>query len=266
MSGGRVLTHDAVERGGFAARLAAYWGRSPIATSDLFAPAPRSAGEVGDRDVRAGQQRAQPEVPDTQPRRRNSTTIQPTASPLASRTVGGGDAVAVAAVIGCGRGARRRLRDRRETATSARRRSPPLRRASTVGCSRASRNARPSSVAEAKRCAGILLQQRRDDRRQRRTDPVAAGSSIGAGSETCLRATATGVSPMNGRRPGHHLVEDDAQRIQIGARVELVTLRLFRRNVRNAAHHHPGLGHADDVLGDGARDAEVAELHDVVAR
>ena len=66
--------------------------------------------------------------------------------------------------------------------------------------------------------------------------------------------------------PGDHLVEHDAERIQIGARVELAALRLLGRDVRDAAHHHPGLGDADRVFRDRARDAEVAELHDVVAR
>ena len=40
---------------------------------------------------------------------------------------------------------------------------------------------------------------------------------------------------------------------------------LFRRHVGHAAHHHAGLGDADRVFRDRARDAEIAELDDVVA-
>ena len=44
------------------------------------------------------------------------------------------------------------------------------------------------------------------------------------------------VAAENGRDPGRHLVEHDAEREQIGARVELFAARLFRRHVRDRAH------------------------------
>ncbi len=66
------------------------------------------------------------------------------------------------------------------------------------------------------------------------------------------------------QRAGEHLIQHDADRVEVAALVEIVALRLLRRDVGDAAHHHPRLRHAERVLGDRARDPEVAELDDVV--
>ena len=135
----------------------------------------------------------------------------------------------------------------------------------TAGCSRASRSARPSSVAEAKRSSGFFCSKRRDDRRQRRADAVAHRVERGRGFRDVFERDRDRRLAVERQSPGHHLVKHDAQRIEIGTRVEFAPLRLFRRDVRDAAHHHPGLRDADGVLRDRARDAEIAEFDDVVA-
>ena len=63
---------------------------------------------------------------------------------------------------------------------------------------------------------------------------------------------------------GQHLIEHDAEAVEIGRFVHFVLLRLLRRDVVDAAHHQPRLGQRHRLLRDGARDAEVGELDDVV--
>ena len=54
-------------------------------------------------------------------------------------------------------------------------------------------------------------------------------SSRGGGgvSRTCLEATATGVSPMNGGRPVEHLEEHDAERVDVAAGIDAEALGLL---------------------------------------
>ncbi len=59
-----------------------------------------------------------------------------------------------------------------------------------------------------------------------------------------------------------HLVEDDAEREQIAALIELVRLTLLGRQVRDLAHDRPGLGLRVAVAR--FRDAEVEDLHGAV--
>jgi hypothetical protein len=61
------------------------------------------------------------------------------------------------------------------------------------------------------------------------------------------------------RPPGHHLVEDDAEGVDIGAGVDHVALGLLGREVGGRAHDRAGLG---ETLGRvaGPGDAEVGDL------
>ena len=63
-----------------------------------------------------------------------------------------------------------------------------------------------------------------------------------------------------------HLEKHDADAVEVRGFVQLVELGLFGRHVVDAAHHESGLRHRDRVLRDGARDAEIRELDDVVFR
>ena len=58
--------------------------------------------------------------------------------------------------------------------------------------------------------------------------------------------------------PGEHLVEDDPERVQVGALVDLRAARLLRREVLRGADDRALLGHLARA---GARDAEVRHLH-----
>ena len=51
--------------------------------------------------------------------------------------------------------------------------------------------------------------------------------------------TLAGVSPVNGRVPGHHLVDDRAERPDVAARVGLLALHLLRRHVLHGAQNRP---------------------------
>ena len=59
------------------------------------------------------------------------------------------------------------------------------------------------------------------------------------------------------QRAGEQLVEHDPDRVEVGARVDRVALRLLGREVLRRAHDRAGLGH---VGGAGARDPEVGDL------
>jgi hypothetical protein len=56
---------------------------------------------------------------------------------------------------------------------------------------------------------------------------------------------------------GEHLVEDDADRVEIGGSGHLRAASLLRREVVGGAHDRAGLGHLRRA---GARDAEVGDL------
>ena len=71
----------------------------------------------------------------------------------------------------------------------------------TLGRSRASRSALASSVADAKRSRGSLRSSRATIDATAGLTPAAFGSIAGASAETCLSATATALSPVNGSAP-----------------------------------------------------------------
>ncbi len=68
----------------------------------------------------------------------------------------------------------------------------------------------------------------------------------------------TALSPRKGSAPGQHLVEDDADRVEVGALVDGLALGLFGRQVLGRAQNGAGLGHLRVV---GLGDAEVGDLH-----
>ena len=95
-------------------------------------------------------------------------------------------------------------------------------------------------MLERRRDVGALLAQRRRRRREvlhRDLDRAVAGER---------------------NLPGEHLVEDDPERVQIGALVDLRAARLLRREVLRGADDRALLGHLARA---GARDAEVRHLH-----
>ena len=69
-----------------------------------------------------------------------------------------------------------------------------------------------------------------------------------------------------GKRPasGQHLVEHDAQRPHVGARVERIAARLLGRHVGDGAEDHPRARHV--VLGRELGETEVQDLDDAVGR
>ena len=72
-----------------------------------------------------------------------------------------------------------------------------------------------------------------------------------------MSAIVTGDSASNGSVPGEQLVEHDPDRVEVGARVDRVALRLLGREVLRGAHDRAGLGHVGRA---GARDPEVGDL------
>ena len=67
---------------------------------------------------------------------------------------------------------------------------------------------------------------------------------------------------MNGHRTGQHLVEDDPERVEVGALVDRRAPRLLGREVLRGADDRADLGH---LRGAGPRDAEVGHLDVPVA-
>ena len=80
----------------------------------------------------------------------------------------------------------------------------------------------------------------------------------GIGSLTCFIATPTWVSAMEGDVAGEHLVEDDAERVDVGALVDVLAHRLLGGDVVGGAEHPAGRGHP--LLLERAGDAEVGHL------
>ena len=67
---------------------------------------------------------------------------------------------------------------------------------------------------------------------------------------------------VKGHAPRDHLIEADAERVEVAARVGRFSLRVFRRNIVHGTH-----GFLRECLGRGrAGNAEVRELHLTVAR
>ena len=98
---------------------------------------------------------------------------------------------------------------------------------------------------------------RRRGRARRRGSAATAGPAARARAWTRPRPV---ESPTNGGRPVDHLVEHAAERVDVGAPVDGLALRLLRRQVRRGAEDRRGLR---DGLGRGrdARDPEVRDLH-----
>ncbi len=63
----------------------------------------------------------------------------------------------------------------------------------------------------------------------------------------CLTATVSGLSPRKGRRAGQHLVEHDAQRVEVAAPVG-AAVRLLGRHVLGRADQQPAFGHARPLV------------------
>ncbi len=62
------------------------------------------------------------------------------------------------------------------------------------------------------------------------------------------------------RSAGHHLVENDAERVDVAPRVDAEAFRLLWREVGGGSHHRTGLGQA--LIGvHGPCDPEVGDLH-----
>ena len=70
------------------------------------------------------------------------------------------------------------------------------------------------------------------------------------------------AAAAEGRPSGEHLVEHDAQRVQVGARVDLATQRLFRRDVLARPEHAAGLRQTRLLQRTG--DPEIGHAHPAV--
>ena len=73
------------------------------------------------------------------------------------------------------------------------------------------------------------------------------------------------VAPEKGTTPGGHLVEHDAERKQIRARIQLFAPRLFRRHVRDRAHRAARAGQELVVARRASACASLTSLHDSAA-
>ena len=109
---------------------------------------------------------------------------------------------------------------------------------------------------------GVLREQPQHDRlgvsRDGRCEP-ARRLRLGADVLEC-----DGDRRLAGERhlPGEQLVEDDAERVEVGACVDPLALRLLGRQVGGGAEHRGGRGHR--LVAHRARDAEVGHLHRAV--
>ena len=74
---------------------------------------------------------------------------------------------------------------------------------------------------------------------------------------------ANGLGPWNGRFAGEHLVEHDAQRVDVAAGIAALALHLLGGDVIGRAHHLRKLGERQPPRAGLAGDAEIDQL-DVV--
>ena len=63
------------------------------------------------------------------------------------------------------------------------------------------------------------------------------------------------------RPPGDHLVEHDPERVEVGAGIDVLALRLLGREVGGGPHDRAGLGEVAGPAGHGPGDTEVGHLH-----
>ena len=80
----------------------------------------------------------------------------------------------------------------------------------------------------------------------------------GIGSLTCFIATPTSGLGLERRLAGEHLVEQDAERVDVRAGVDVLAHRLLGRDVVGGAEHPARLG--EPVGLERAGDAEVGDL------
>ena len=134
------------------------------------------------------------------------------------------------------------LRDRR-----------PLARLAQRGCHIA---CRLESVAR------VLLQESRDDRCERGTRTRSRNRRYRIAD--VFERDRDGRLARVRQLAGDHLIDHDAKRIEIGGFIDLEALRLFGRNIVDAAHDHAGLRDAAGIFGDCAGNTKVRELHHIV--
>ena len=99
-----------------------------------------------------------------------------------------------------------------------------------------------------------------------RAGGIPARTSDISGGWAESRAIAIGRGAVALERPpaGQHLVEDDAERVDVRGRAGLLAARLLRAEVVDRAEGRPGQRHLG--LGDRPGDPEVGDLHPAVAR
>ena len=133
-----------------------------------------------------------------------------------------------------------------------------------------------TSFASPMRSVASFVEEARDEdldleraRCSRRTSTIIAGT----GAVTCMPRSATLLSASNGRWPVSISYRIDAERVEVGARVDRLPERLLRRHVLGRPVDHAGL-REDVLLRAGAvvraelahldlGDAEVEDLHEV---
>ena len=136
-------------------------------------------------------------------------------------------------------------------ATAAASAAPP------EGSASAASSAREELVGRLEAVRRVLGERAQDDRVERRRDLRVELATAAAGcSETCFSATATGGLGLERDPAGERLVEDHADRVEVGGGGRLEALGLLGREVLGGAEHRAGLG---DLRGAGAGDAEVGD-------
>ena len=118
-----------------------------------------------------------------------------------------------------------------------------------------------NSSASAKRCAGSLASARSTIASRlgadRRVQAARRQRRLG---DLLERDGHRGVA-VERHRPGEHLVEDDADRVDVGLRADRVALRLLGREVLRGAQDRPRLRHVRRAR---PGDAEVGDLRAVL--
>ena len=106
---------------------------------------------------------------------------------------------------------------------------------------------------------GPFLQGPHDDRVQVLADVVVDAPRRCGQVVDVLHGYAHRVVAVERQPPRCHLVHNDAERIEVGGRLDRLALGLFRREVVRRADDRPRLGHGGRASGPG--DAEVGDLH-----
>ena len=138
-----------------------------------------------------------------------------------------------------------------------------------VGCpgggaaspARAPSSARTKSSASAKRAAGSFSSARRTTRSRPGARPGRSAPGAARGVGQVLEGDGDGAVALEGHLPGEHLVEDHADRVEVGGRPGRVALGLLGREVLRRAHDRARLGHLRRPR---PRDPEVGDLEQVL--